>query len=166
MSTPYIGEIRLFGGNFAPVGWLLCQGQVLPISQYDVLFNLIGTTYGGDGEETFALPDLSSRIPVHVGAGYALGQQGGVEQVTLTTNQLPVHNHFAQGSASAGTAASPAGAVWAGSTYNAYSDQSPDAAMAPNALAASGGSQPHENMPPFLAVNFIIATEGVFPTPA
>src|SRR4051812_44716744 len=138
MSDPYIGEIRLFGGNFAPVGWLLCQGQLLPISQYDALFNLIGTTYGGDGQETFALPDLSSRIPLHVGAGYTLSQQGGVEQVTVTTNQLPVHNHVAQGSASAGTTASPAGAVWASSTYTAYSDQPPDAAMAPTALAASG----------------------------
>lgn len=165
MSSPYIGEIRLFAGNFAPVGWLLCQGQLLPISQYDVLFNLIGTTYGGDGQTTFALPDLSSRIPYHAGAGYVLGQQGGVEQVTLTTNQLPVHSHAALGSANPGTTAAPANAVWASSTYTAYSDQSTDAAMAPNALDPSGGSQPHENMPPFLAINFIIATEGIYPTP-
>jgi microcystin-dependent protein len=165
VSSPYIGEIRLFAGNFAPLGWLFCQGQLLPISQYDVLFNLIGTTYGGDGQETFALPNLASRIPMHVGPGYVLGEEGGFEQVTLTTVQLPLHSHAAQGS-NAGASASPANAVWASSTYSAYSDQSPDAAMAPTALAPSGGSQPHENMPPFLAINFIIATEGVYPSPA
>lgn len=164
MSSPYIGEIRIFAGNFAPVGWLLCQGQVLSISENEALFSLIGTTYGGDGQSTFALPNLSSRIPLHVGSGYQLGQQGGVEQVTLTSPQLPVHNHVAQGSASAASNASPANALWASGTYNAYSDQPPDAAMAQSALASSGGNQPHENMPPFVAINFIIATEGIFPS--
>jgi microcystin-dependent protein len=164
VSEPYIGEIRLFAGNFAPVGWLLCQGQILPIAQYDVLFTLIGTTYGGDGLNTFALPNLASRIPVHMGPSYVIGQQGGVEQVTLTTNEVPTHTHAPQGSSSTGTSASPANAVWASGTYNSYSDQAPAAAMAPSAISTSGGSQPHENMPPFLAINFIIATEGIFPT--
>jgi microcystin-dependent protein len=164
VSSPYVGEIRLFAGNFAPAGWLLCQGQELPIADYDVLFNLIGTTYGGDGQNTFALPNLASRIPVHAGPGYTLGQTGGVEQVTLTTAQLPAHTHVAQGASATGTSASPANALWASGTYNAYSAQAPDAAMAPNAVAASGGNQPHDNMPPFLAINFIIATQGIFPS--
>ena len=107
MSTPYIGEIRIFAGNFAPVGWLLCQGQLLPISQYDVLFNLIGTTYGGDGQNTFALPNLASRIPYHQGSGYVLGQQGGAEDVTLTVSQIPQHSHTANVDENFGTQLSP-----------------------------------------------------------
>lgn len=165
MSTPYIGEIRLFAGNFAPVGWLLCQGQLLPISQYDTLFNLIGTTYGGDGQSTFALPDLASRIPLHAGTGYVLGQAGGAEEVTLTAAQIPAHSHAAQGASTVGTSPSPAGAVWSSGTYSAYSDQTPDAAMTASALLPSGGNQPHDNMPPFLALNFIIATDGIYPSP-
>jgi len=165
VSSPYIGEIRMFGGNFAPVGWLLCQGQLLPISQYDTLFNLIGTTYGGDGQSTFALPDLSSRLPVHQGSGFTLGQEAGAETVTLTTQQLPVHSHAPLGSSSAATSTSPAGAVWATWADKQYTSATPAAAMHAAALAPSGGSQPHENMPPFLALNFIIATEGIYPSP-
>ena len=166
MSTPYVGEIRVFGGNFAPVGWLLCQGQLLPIAQYDVLFNLIGTTYGGDGQNTFGLPNLASRIPYHQGAGYVLGQLGGVEQVTLTQQQLPVHTHAANASTANGDQAGPAGNVWAAGTLSGYTSTQPaNVTMNPAALSAAGGSQPHENMPPFLCLNFIIATEGIYPSP-
>jgi microcystin-dependent protein len=167
VSTPYIGEIRIFGGNFAPVGWLLCQGQLLPISQYDVLFNLIGTTYGGDGQNTFALPDLSSRIPYHQGSGYVLGQTGGVEQVTLTQQQIPVHTHTANANTPNANQPGPAGNVWGAGTLSGYSaSQSANVTMNASALLSAGGSQPHENMPPFLCLNFIIATEGIYPSPA
>jgi microcystin-dependent protein len=164
MSDPYIGEIRMFGGNFAPVGWLLCQGQLLPISQYDALFNLIGTTYGGDGQENFALPNLQSRIPVHVGSGFVLGQTGGVETVTLNTNQLPVHTHQPVGAAVA-QSPSPNNAYWASYANMNYSTQAPAAPMAPNALSPSGGNQPHDNMSPYQVINFILATEGIYPPP-
>ena len=167
MSTPYIGEIRVFGGNFAPVGWLLCQGQLLSIAQFDVLFNLIGTTYGGDGQNTFALPNLASRIPYHQGAGYVLGQLGGVEQVTLTQQQLPVHTHAANATTANADQSGPAGNVWAAGTLSGYTSTQPaNATMNPAALVPAGGSQPHENMPPFLCLNFIIATEGIYPSPA
>lgn len=164
MSTPYIGEIRMFGGNFAPVGWLFCQGQLLPISQYDVLFNLIGTTYGGDGQNTFALPNLASRFPVHQGSGYVLGQTGGVESVTLTTQQLPVHTHTALGSTTSNNS-SPSGNFWGLYATTSYSSSAPVTPMANNALNPAGGSQPHDNMSPYLVINFIIATEGIYPTP-
>jgi microcystin-dependent protein len=164
MSDPYIGEIRMFGGNFAPVGWLLCQGQLLPISQYDALFNLIGTTYGGDGQQNFALPNLQSRVPMHVGSNYVLGQVGGTETVTLNRNQLPIHTHPPIGS-TAGTTPSPNGAFWGKYANQMYSDQAPDTAMAPNALSLSGGNQPHDNMSPYQVINFIMATEGIYPPP-
>jgi len=166
MSNPYIGEIRMFGGNFAPVGWLLCQGQLLSISDYDTLFNLIGTTYGGDGVNTFALPNLQSRIPLHQGSSYPLAMMGGVEQVSLTSNQMPVHSHQAVANNQPGTSASPAGAVWAAWDEQGYSANSPSATMAPAALMPSGGSQPHDNMPPFLTINFIISLFGIYPSPS
>src|ERR1043166_8601406 len=144
----------MFAGNFAPVGWRLCQGQVLPISENEVLFNLIGTTYGGDGQSTFALPDLRSRVPVHVGPGFAQGQPGGVETVTLTTSQIPTHSHVPQAAAS-GNQASPASGLWAGATTALYTAQAPDSPMDPAAIGSAGGSQPHDNMLPFLVVNFI-----------
>ena len=165
MSNPYIGEIRIFAGNFAPVGWLLCQGQLLPISQYDTLFNLIGTTYGGDGQSTFALPNLSSRLPVHQASAFPLGQTGGVEMVTLTAQQLPSHSHVPMGSSAAASSTTPANGTWAAWADKQYSTAAPAVAMHGAALAAAGGSQPHENMPPFLALNFIIATEGIYPSP-
>jgi microcystin-dependent protein len=165
MSNPYIGEIRIFAGNFAPVGWLFCQGQLLPISQYDVLFNLIGTTYGGDGQETFALPDLQSRMPVHQGSGYVLGQSGGAETVTLNGNQNPVHSHQPVAAAVA-TSPSPNANYWASYANNSYSSQSPATPMAANALTLAGGNQPHENMSPYQVVNFILATEGIYPSPS
>jgi microcystin-dependent protein len=164
MSDPYIGEIRMFGGNFAPVGWLFCQGQLLDISQYDALFNLIGTTYGGDGQQNFALPNLQSRIPVHVGSGFVLGQTGGVEAVTLNTNQLPVHTHQPVGAAVA-QSPSPNNAYWASYPNMDFSTQAPAAPMAPNALSPSGGNQPHNNMSPYQVINFILATEGIYPPP-
>jgi microcystin-dependent protein len=166
MSTPYIGEIRIFAGNFAPVGWLFCQGQLLPIDQYDVLFNLIGTTYGGDGQSTFALPNLASRIPYHQGPGYTLGQMAGVESVTLTQQQNPVHNHLAAANAPNGNQPNPSGNVWGSSTLSAYTvANAANVTMSPQALLPAGGNQPHDNMPPYLCLNFIIATEGIYPSP-
>jgi len=166
MATPFIGEIRMVGFNFAPVGWSLCNGQLLPISQYDALFNLIGTTYGGDGQSTFALPNLQSRIPFHTGGGqnFVLGQLSGTETVTLTTNQIPVHTHALGASSAAGTQASPAGGVWAGSTLDQFSAEPNTNTMAPSTITATGGGQPHDNMPPFLVVNFIIAIYGIYPS--
>ena len=167
MSTPYIGEVRIFAGNFAPVGWLLCQGQQVSISDYDVLFNLIGTTYGGDGVNTFALPNLASRIPYHQGSGYALGQTGGVEQVTLTQQQLPSHTHTAWANGGGADQAAPGNNYWGAGTLTAYTkDQAPDVTMSPKSLTPAGGNQPHDNMPPYLCLNFIIATEGVYPSPS
>jgi microcystin-dependent protein len=167
MGTPYVGEIRMFAGNFAPVGWMFCQGQSLAISENDVLFNLIGTTYGGDGQSTFNLPDLQSRIPVHMGAGFQSGQSGGAETVTLTTSQIPSHTHIPQCSGNAGSDASPLNNVWAVAGSNIYSDPTngpTDTAMDPGALGNSGGSQPHDNMVPFLCINFIISLFGIFPS--
>lgn len=167
MSDQYVGEIRMFSGNYAPIGWLLCNGQQLSISQYEVLYTLIGTTYGGDGRTTFAVPDLRGRVPVHMGTGYVLGQKAGTEQVTLDETQLPAHTHVANASNVVGTSASPANAVWATSSNTAvqpYSTTAPNTTMNPEAISSVGGSQPHDNMMPFLAVSFIIATEGVFPS--
>jgi len=164
MSSPFIGEIRMFGGNFAPVGWAFCNGALMAIDQNDALFNLIGTTYGGDGQTTFALPDLQSRVPVHVGPGFALGQSAGVETVTLTGNQIPAHSHVPQANAGVGSQSSPASGVWAQSTLTQFSSAAPSVAMAPQALGSSGGSQPHDNMVPFLVVNFILSLFGIFPS--
>jgi microcystin-dependent protein len=162
VSSPFIGEIRIFAGNFAPAGWAFCNGAMIPIDQNDALFNLIGTTYGGDGLTTFALPDLQSRVPVHVGPGFALGETGGAETVTLTAGQIPAHTHPAAVSSAAATASSPAGNFWATGTSTPYSDQPADSTLA--AIQTTGGSQPHDNMLPFLTVNFIISLFGVFPS--
>src|SRR5262245_18873538 len=151
MSSPFIGEIRMFAGNFAPAGWSFCNGAILPIDQNDALFNLIGTTYGGDGQSTFALPNLQSRVPIHLGPGFALGQSVGVETVTLTTSQIPAHSHVPQGTAATGTLEGPAGGDWASpSTGVIFSSAAPSLAMDPAAIGSSGGSQPHDNMIPFL----------------
>lgn len=166
MSDPYIGEIRMFGGNFAPVGWLFCQGQLVSISDYDTLFNLIGTTYGGDGQQTFALPNLASRMPMHVGSNFVLGQAAGAESVTLNTNQLPVHTH-APVANTAATGTSPNGQFWASFANTMYSPQTPPPdPMAGNALTPSGGNQPHDNMSPYQVVNFIISLYGIYPSPS
>jgi microcystin-dependent protein len=169
VSSPYIGEIRLFAGNFAPNGWMFCDGQLLPISEHDALFTLIGTTYGGDGEETFALPNLQSRVPIHrgtnAGTNFAIGEMAGVESVTLTTQQLPAHNHIVTGSSANASQANPAGNILATSTVvQPYAVESVAASFSPTCLQPIGGSQPHENMHPFLCINFIISLFGVFPT--
>jgi microcystin-dependent protein len=171
MSSPYVGEIRMFAGNFAPAGWMTCEGQLLPISENETLFNLIGTTYGGDGQSTFALPNLSSRVPVHAGTGpggitRVLGESGGAEAVTLTVQQIPSHTHPAGcvGGTNTGSAASPGGNVWAAqSATGVYADQPPTNPMAAGAAAPAGGSQPHDNMIPYLPINFIISLFGIFP---
>jgi microcystin-dependent protein len=163
--APYVGEIRMFAGNFAPAGWMLCQGQLLAISDNDTLFNLIGTTYGGDGQTTFALPDLQGRIPMHVGNGHVLAEQGGVEEVILTTSQTPVHTHPLMASANQGSQSSPVNNMLAdGQGATMYIEQVPATPMAPNSLATDGGSQPHNNLQPYVCINFIISMFGVFPT--
>jgi microcystin-dependent protein len=166
MSNPFVGEIRMFAGNFAPAGWALCDGSLLSIADNDVLFTLIGTTYGGDGQSTFGLPDLRSRVPLHMGSSFPLGQNGGEETVTLTANQLPAHTHVPQANSGIGTQTSPAGKVWAASSNFPYSANAPSASMAPGAVGSAGGSQPHANMVPFLAINFIISLFGIFPPQA
>ena len=166
MSQPYVGEIIMFGGNFAPAGWAMCQGQLMPISENDALFNLIGTTYGGDGQTTFALPDLRGRVPIHIGGtgNFQLGQMGGVEQVTLTVNQMPTHTHTAQ-AATSGSSDNPSNNFWAGSsTGKAYAAAPPSVLMNPATANPVGGSQPHENMVPFLSVTYIISLFGIFPS--
>jgi microcystin-dependent protein len=164
MATPFIGEIKMFGGNFAIRGWAFCDGSLVPITSNEALYQLIGTTFGGDGQTTFALPNLQGRMPVHVGSGFVLGQQGGSESVTLNQNQLPGHTHTAQAQSAAGNLGSPSGAVWAQSTLNQYSSAAANATMNPALIQPTGGNQPHENMMPFLTVTFLIALEGVFPT--
>lgn len=169
MTNPFIGEIRIFAGTFAPVGWALCQGQTMSIAENDVLFNLIGTTYGGDGQSTFALPDLRGRIPVHAdGAGYVLGQSGGVESVTLTTQQVPAHTHPVSGSSATASVTSSTGnvpATTAGVTVFAYGTDQPQTTLHPSSVAPSGSSQPHDNLQPYLCISFIISTFGIYPTP-
>jgi microcystin-dependent protein len=157
----------MFAGNFAPAGWAFCNGALMAIDQNDALFNLIGTTYGGDGQTTFALPNLQSRIPIHVGPGFAQGQSGGAESVTLTTSQIPAHSHVpqAQSQALASNVASPANAVWANSSLGQFDNTNPpDSTMAAAGMGQAGGSQPHDNMVPFLAVNFILSLFGIFPS--
>ena len=166
---PFVAEIRIFPGNFAPAGWAFCNGALLPISENETLFNLIGTTYGGDGQNNFALPNLQSRVPIHVGPGFAQGQSGGVESVTLTTSQIPAHSHVPQcfSAQSGGNQNTPENGVWATSTTGGvYSNASLSGgvSMNPNAIGSAGGSQPHDNMLPFLVINFIISLFGVFPS--
>jgi microcystin-dependent protein len=154
----------MFGGNFAPAGWMLCQGQLLPISSYETLYNLIGTTYGGDGQSTFALPNLASRVPVHQGPGYVVGAVGGAETVTLQTAQLPVHSHVPAANTTANQTG-PGNNIWAASTaLNQFSSATPNLQMANAAIGTAGNTQPHDNMLPFLAVNFIISLFGVYPS--
>lgn len=165
MSQPYVGEIRMFAGNFAPAGWSFCDGSLLPISEFETLFNLIGTTYGGDGQSTFALPDLRGRLPVHQGNGFTLAETGGVETVTLTTAQIPSHPHPFLATPSPGATKDPTGnalaTVIAGSAYVAMAPTTP---LAAQSIGNTGGSQPHDNMQPYLCVSFIISQFGVFPS--
>ena len=166
---PYVGEIRMFGGNFAPLGWQLCDGSLLSIAEYDLLFALIGTTYGGDGQTTFRVPDLRGRIPLHTGQNpatrttYPLGSMAGSETVTLTAQQMPAHTHAATAISNATTnVASPQGALWANGPQ-VYSTNAPNTAMAADAVALAGGSQPHDNMMPYQCINFIISLYGIYP---
>jgi microcystin-dependent protein len=168
MSNPYVGEIRLFAGNFAPAGWMFCQGQLLSIAENEVLFVLIGTTYGGDGQSTFALPDLRGRVPVHQGQGPGLsprmlGELGGDETITLTPNQLPVHTHALHASPAAASGTAPGGALLAATGVASYDTAAGTTAMAASAVGSAGGNQPHENMAPTLAVNYIISLFGIYP---
>jgi microcystin-dependent protein len=170
MSQPYVGEIRMFGGNFAPAGWAFCNGAIMPISENDTLFTLIGTTYGGDGQQTFGLPNLSSRLPVHQGNGFVLAEAAGAEQVTLTVQQIPIHSHvpMCQNTSNSGNSPTPGQHTWASqAATGVYVDQANSAplnAMAASTMSPVGGSQPHENMMPFLCVNFIISLFGIFPS--
>ena len=170
MPNPFIGEIRMFAGNFAPAGWMMCEGQLLPISENDTLFVVIGTQYGGDGEETFALPDLRGRVPVHQGTAggvtYTLGETAGVEEVTLTTQQIPVHTHALLGSKDSGSQASPGGNILAANnTVSLYKAAPVTGALNAATNGATGGSQPHTNFQPYLCINFIISLFGQFPSP-
>jgi microcystin-dependent protein len=171
MSSCYIGEIRMFAGTFAPVGWHMCDGSLLSIAENSTLFNLIGTTYGGDGQSTFGLPDLRSRVPIHQGSApggtYVLGGLGGSEQVTLTVAQLPKHTHPFSATQNAGNQPSPVGFLpAANNVVKLYEASAPNTALAPaSILPAVGGNQPHENRQPYLCLNFIISLEGVYPSP-
>lgn len=165
MAQPYVGEIKMFAGNFAPQGWMFCDGQLLPISENETLFNLIGTTYGGDGQSTFALPDLRGRLPIHQGNGFILAETGGAEEITLTVNQIAAHSHPWLASDSAGTALTPEGNMPAEASKRFYVAPSSVASMAANAMSATGGSQPHTNFQPYLCVSFIISLFGIFPSP-
>ena len=166
MAQPYVGEIRMFAGNFAPSGWMFCEGQLLPISENETLFQLIGTTYGGDGQSTFALPDLRGRLPIHQGNGFILAETGGAEEITLTANQIPAHSHPLLGAAVNGSQGSPANALLANSTViTPYAPETASQPMAPTAITATGGSQPQTNFQPYLCVDFIISLFGIFPSP-
>jgi len=169
MAQPYVGEIRMFAGNFAPAGWMFCSGQLLPISENETLFQLIGTTYGGDGQDTFALPDLRGRIPVHQGGGFILAETGGAEEITLTVTQIPAHSHPFLASTSLATAVDPGNAVTVALTQAAtitpYGLDNPKVNLNPQAVSAVGGSQPHSNFQPYLCVSFIISLFGIFPSP-
>lgn len=166
MSQPYVGEIRMFAGNFAPAGWMFCEGQLLPISEYETLFNLIGTTYGGDGQSTFSLPDLRGRLPLHQGNGFTLAETGGVETVTLTVQQIPAHTHLVGAQSGTASQQSLTGGVWAAiAGQNVYINSAGASAMNPGSIANGGGSQPHDNFMQYLCVDFIISLFGVFPSP-
>jgi microcystin-dependent protein len=167
VAQPYVGEIRMFAGNFAPAGWAFCEGQPLPISENETLFQLIGTTYGGDGQEKFNLPDLRGRVPIHQGNGFVLAQAAGVESVTLTTNQMPSHSHAFLASGDTGATPSPGPNVVLGGSPNVslFREFAPNTPMSPSAIGPVGGSQPHTNFQPYLCIDFIISLFGIFPSP-
>jgi len=163
MAEPFLAEIRIFSFNFAPRGWALCNGQILPINQNQALFALLGTTYGGNGTTNFALPNLQGATPVHTGPGFTLGQAGGEDAHTLTINEMGTHNHTAIGSSNPGSTTDPASAFWAVAASGAYS-MATNTALAAVALSTTGGSQPHNNISPYLTLNFCIALQGIFPS--
>jgi microcystin-dependent protein len=170
MAQPYVGEIRMFAGTFAPAGWMFCSGQTLAISENETLFQLIGTTYGGDGESTFQLPDLQGRLPLHWGTGspstYQIGEKGGVEEVTLSTQQMPQHNHLLQATTTPGTQVNPGGSILSNSQGpQPFIQEGPDGNLNANSLQPDGQNQPHENRQPFLCISFIISLYGIYPSP-
>lgn len=167
MSQPYVGEIRMFAGNFAPAGWMFCEGQLLPISENATLFNLIGTTYGGDGQSTFALPDLRGRIPIHQGNGFTLAETGGVESVTLTVSQIPAHSHPMLSAQASATTSDPTDALLAiapPATTFPFGTDAPLTTLSPTSVSSVGGNQPHDNFQPYLCIDFIISLFGIFPS--
>jgi microcystin-dependent protein len=163
MSDPFIGEVKLFSLNFAPKGWALCNGQLLPINQNQALFSLLGTTYGGNGQTTFALPDLRGRVPFHFGNGYNLGQAGGEEAHALGINEMPLHTHTPRGDASPANAGSPAGNTWGAQDASPYGSTA-NTAMNATATGPCGSNGPHPNLSPYLTLNFCIALVGIFPS--
>jgi microcystin-dependent protein len=166
MAQPYVGEIRMFAGNFAPAGWMFCSGQLLPISEFETLFNLIGTTYGGDGQSTFALPDLQSRVPIHQGNGFILAETGGAEEITLTVQQIAAHSHPLLATSNPGTTTNPQPNLPCNSpNIKPYIEDVASVAMSAQAISAVGGSQPHNNLQPYLVIDFIISLFGIFPSP-
>ena len=166
MAEPFLSEIRIMSFNFAPKGWALCNGQLLPINQNQALFSLLGTTFGGNGQTTFGLPNLQGKVPIHTGGGNVLGQTGGEQSHTLTSAELPTHTHTLQATSSNGSAIIPTGNLLAGSTPQLYHAQDANVTpMNPASVANVGGSQAHQNMQPFLALNFSIALQGIFPSP-
>ena len=165
MAQPYVGEIRMFAGNFAPAGWMFCEGQLLPISENETLFNLIGTTYGGDGQSTFALPDLRGRIPLHQGNGFILAETGGAEEITLTVNQIPAHSHNMLASIDIPTVNTMQNNLTGQAAAKIYRGGGPGSPISPQAVSTIGGSQPHTNFQPYLCVDFIISLFGIFPSP-
>ncbi len=172
MSEPFVAEIRMFGGNFAPRGWALCDGQLLPIAQNTALFSILGTTYGGDGRTSFALPDLRGRVSLHEGQGpglspYALGNKSGVEHVTLAVNEIPAHNHKVEANPDPGNSPSPVNAIPGAETAGAvdlWSTNAKNGDMKASMIQNTGGSQQHKNRQPYLVVNYIIALQGLFPS--
>ena len=165
MSTPFLGEIKMISWNFAPRNWAFCNGQFLPINQNQALFSLLGTMYGGNGQTTFALPDLRGRSPFHNGQGFTQGQAGGEIAHTLTQSEMPAHNHFVGCNSAAGDQVPPTGRIWAQTSQNPYNARGANlATMDPSTIANNGGSQPHANLQPYLVINFIIALTGIFPS--
>jgi microcystin-dependent protein len=167
MAQPYVGEIRMFAGNFAPAGWMFCEGQLLPISENETLFQLIGTTYGGDGQETFGLPDLRGRIPIHQGNSFVLAENGGTEEVTLTNTQIAVHSHPMRANNTQGSTPTPGNTVVLAGSPNVdlYIQDIANQPLAPTSMTPVGGSQPHTNFEPYLCIDFIISLFGIFPSP-
>jgi microcystin-dependent protein len=163
VGTPYLSEIRIVSFNFPPKGWAFCNGQTLPINQNQALFSLLGTTYGGNGTTTFQLPNLQARMPVHMGNGFDQGQSGGEENHTLTIAEMPAHTHQAQGTGANASSPGAENNTWASSTKNPYSTSS-NTTLSPASVSMTGGSQPHNNMPPYLTLNFVIALTGIFPS--
>src|SRR5512142_443269 len=163
MGTPFLGEIKIMAFGYAPKGWALCNGQTLPINQNQALFALLGTTYGGDGRTTFALPDLRGRVPIHMGNGHSEGEKGGEAAHTLSAAEMPMHTHVPLGSSSDAGLTSPAGNLWSATPGGGY-ESSPATTLNPASVTSAGGSQAHDNMSPYLALNFCIALQGVFPS--